>query len=194
MVHVEVNKADDGNQNTDEVSFSSPLASLSPHEVFGDDDSSELIPLELEPGCLVDHSVDETSGADDVDQDGEDEPDDLVQKERVEHLHERKQSREDDHSDDVLQHDLRESKLDLHISSQVVVQEVDLFLGIVDLRLLDEPNILLVEEAFKFGVSLEVHGRHSEEGDSHEIVALVNLLDLLILGEVKGSEENLLFL
>jgi len=72
-----------GDEHADNVSLTSPLSSLAPHEVFCDDDLSELVPLKFEPWHIVEHGVDEPAGADDPSGNGDSEPCPLVEQDVV---------------------------------------------------------------------------------------------------------------
>ena len=45
------------NKNTDNISFSSPLPSLPPHEILSNYNSSKFIPFKFEPRHIVKHRV-----------------------------------------------------------------------------------------------------------------------------------------
>ena len=113
---------------------------------FRDDDSSKLVAFEPKPWHVVEDREHDSTSADDKDSDGDEEPDPLVHENRVDAGHEVDEDGEDCGSDCVLNGNRSEGEFDLHIGPQVVVQEVDLLLGIEDLLPVDEPLLLFFEE------------------------------------------------
>jgi len=101
-----------------------------------------------------------------------------------------KQYRHDREQDGILNQKGDKSVLDLHISSQMTVQEVDLLLSVKNFILSHEPEVLRLEEVFQFAISFEIHGGYGNEGNGCETLRLENGLHFLILGKVESTEEN----
>ena len=143
VAQVQEEEPNDGDEHTDNVSLASPLSSLAPHEVLGDDNLSELILFKLEPWHIIEHRVDEPTGADDPSGDSDCEPRPLVEQDVVGILDDESQASNDGHTYDILHQDLDECELELHVSSQVVVDEVNLLLGIENFSAAYEPLVCL---------------------------------------------------
>lgn len=73
--HEDPDHACDWNQERKDITFSSPLPSLTPHEVFRYVHISELVSVEFEPRYSMDDTVDNSSSADNEGHHGDGKPD-----------------------------------------------------------------------------------------------------------------------
>lgn len=135
----EVGHTNDGEESASNVALASVLSSLSAHEVFSYNHLSELVSFESEQGHLVEHREHKATCANDENSVSDGEPNHLVHEEGIEVFHKLEENANDSKSNHVLDQDALEGELDLDVSSESVINELNLLVGIVDFIASNQP-------------------------------------------------------
>ena len=165
---------------------------MASHEVLGDNNASVFVSLEFEKWSIVNHRVDKPTSADNESKNGDSEPNNLHEKDFVEQNNNLVEKSDENEKKNVFQQDGGEGKALLNVCSKGVVDEFDLFLGIVNFICTNQPFIFCFKESFSFGFSFQVHLGDSEVWNGEESVVLENLLDGFVLFEIVNTEEDFL--
>lgn len=113
--HVKISETNERGKDADNISLSSPLSTLTSHEVLGDDHRSILVSLISEPWHIVEGRIYNTSRANDPYDDGNGEPHHLVQEEWIELFDHIEQDGQNGEEQDVLGDDAEKGELDLDV-------------------------------------------------------------------------------
>jgi len=168
------------------------LASLASHEVLGNDNASEFVPFKFEKWSIVNHRVDETTGANNESKNGNGEPNNLHKKDFIHVNNNLIENGNENEKHNVFHQNRCESKALLNICSQRVVHKFNLFLGIVDFVSTDQPFVFWSIEPFSFGFSFQVHLRDGEIWNSEEAEVFEYLLDGFVLNKIVKTEKDFL--
>jgi len=113
--HVKISETNECGKDANNISFSSPLSTLTSHEVLGDDHRSILVSLIFEPWHIVEGGIYDSSSANDPYDDRNGEPHHLIQEDWIKLFDHIEQDSQNCEEQDVLGDDAEKGKLDLDI-------------------------------------------------------------------------------
>lgn len=100
--HVEISKTNECGEDANDISFSSPLSTLTSHEILSDDHRSILVSFISEPWHIVESRIHDTSRANDPNENSDGKPHHLIHKEWIKLLDDVEQSSQNCEKQEVL--------------------------------------------------------------------------------------------